>query len=136
MSAQYPGTGGVESFNGSGLESKPMSAEADDVREDLREAEGTVDKLMEDLRQVVRDVEGLLKATAGQAGEKVGEARVRAEEKLRAAKVRLGELEQKARARATDAAGEADRYVRDNPWQAVGISAGLAFLVGVLVARR
>ena len=108
-----------------------MSADESEVRND-----SSVNKLMEDLRQVVRDVEGLLKATAGQAGEKVGEARARAEEKLRAAKVRLGDLEQRARVQAGDAAGEADRYVRDNPWQAVGISAGLAFLVGVLVSRR
>ncbi|RYZ68231.1 MAG: DUF883 domain-containing protein [Proteobacteria bacterium] len=114
-----------------------MSAEQNDVRNDINDTnEASVQKLMQDLRQVVRDVEGLLKATAGQAGEKAGEARLAAEEKLRSAKARLGELEQKARAGATDAAGEADRYVRDNPWQAVGIAAGVAFLVGVLVSRR
>src|SRR5690606_28599468 len=44
------------------------------------------DKLIEDLRQVVRDAEDLLRATAGQAGEKIAEARARAEESLRIAK--------------------------------------------------
>src|SRR5258705_2152695 len=29
-----------------------------------------------------------------------------------------------------------DRYVNKNPWKAVGISAGVAFLAGVVIARR
>jgi len=99
-------------------------------------AEASVDKLMEDLRQVVVDVEELLKATAGQAGERVSEARQRAEQTLRATRKRLGELEGEAVERAREAAGEADRYVRENPWQSIGIAAGVAFLIGVLVSRR
>jgi ElaB/YqjD/DUF883 family membrane-anchored ribosome-binding protein len=98
--------------------------------------EPTVDKLMEDLRRVVEDVEGLLKVTAGQVGEKVGEARSRAEDTLRAARARLSDLEEQARERATELTSEADGYVRDNPWQAVGIAAGVAFLLGILVSRR
>jgi len=99
-------------------------------------AEPSVEKLMEDLRRVVVDVEGLVKATAGQAGERLGEARAKAEETLRAARTRLSELEESAREKAVEAAGEADRLVRDNPWQAVGIAAGVAFLLGILVSRR
>jgi ElaB/YqjD/DUF883 family membrane-anchored ribosome-binding protein len=98
--------------------------------------DATVEQLMEDLRRVVADVEGLLKVTAGQVGEKVGEARLRAEDTVRVARERLAELEESARERAGEAAGEADRYVRDNPWQAVGIAAGVAFLLGVIVTRR
>lgn len=99
-------------------------------------AEPSVEKLMEDLRRVVVDVEGLVKATAGQAGEKLGEARAKAEDTLRAARERLADLEEQAREKAVEAAGEADRLVRDNPWQAVGIAAGVAFLLGILVSRR
>jgi len=99
-------------------------------------AEPSVEKLMEDLRRVVVDVEGLVKATAGQAGEKLGEARAKAEDTLRAARERLSDLEEQARDKAVEAAGEADRLVRDNPWQAVGIAAGVAFLLGILVSRR
>jgi ElaB/YqjD/DUF883 family membrane-anchored ribosome-binding protein len=98
--------------------------------------DASVEKLMDDLRRVVVDVEGLLKVTAGQVGERVGEARARAEETLGAARARLSELEQQARERAGELAGEADDYVRDNPWQAVGIAAGVAFLLGILVSRR
>lgn len=99
-------------------------------------ATADVDKLMEDLRQVVVDVEDLLKATAGQAGERVSEVRQRAEQTLRATRQRLSALEGEAIERARAAAGDADRYVRDNPWQSIGIAAGVAFLLGVLISRR
>jgi len=96
----------------------------------------SVDKLKDDVRQVIADVEELLKATAGQASERVGEARSRAEKTLHGARQRLADLEEDTVTRVRDAAGEADRYVRDNPWQCIGIAAGVAFLVGVLVSRR
>lgn len=97
---------------------------------------GSVDKLTDDLRQVVADVEELLRVTAGQAGEKIGEARVRAERTLSYARTRLSELEGQAVDKAREAAGDADEYVRENPWQAIGITAGVAFLIGLLVSRR
>jgi ElaB/YqjD/DUF883 family membrane-anchored ribosome-binding protein len=33
-------------------------------------------------------------------------------------------------------AGDADQYVRSNPWQAVAVAAGVGLLLGVLVSRR
>jgi ElaB/YqjD/DUF883 family membrane-anchored ribosome-binding protein len=94
------------------------------------------DRLLDDLRQVVEDTEALLRATAGEAGERAQEARSRAEDSLRQARVRLEGLEKEVVTRARDAAHEADRYVRDNPWQSIGIAAGVAFVVGLLVSRR
>ena len=94
------------------------------------------EKLMKDLRTVMADADGLLKATAGQAGEKVAEARARAEESLRAARASLedtgAELAEQARAgvRATE------EYVHENPWTSIGIAAGVGFLIGYLMGRR
>ena len=93
-------------------------------------------QLMEDLRVVVEDAEALLKATAGQAGEKVEHARHRAEESVRHARERLGEFEGEVRARAQEAARTTDRYVHENPWGAIGIAAGVAFMLGLLSGRR
>jgi ElaB/YqjD/DUF883 family membrane-anchored ribosome-binding protein len=98
--------------------------------------EASVDQLLGDLRQMIGDVESLLQATADQAGEKVAEARERAEHTVHAARSRLDELQDDAVSRARKAAGDAERYVREHPWQAVGIAAGLAFVAGVLVSRR
>lgn len=99
-------------------------------------SEVNTDKLMEDLRQVIRDAEELLRATAGMAGEKIAEVRARAEESLRNAKVRMMEMRGDLTARAQSAAGNADEYVRTNPWAAIGIAAVAGLLVGVLLSRR
>jgi ElaB/YqjD/DUF883 family membrane-anchored ribosome-binding protein len=94
----------------------------------------SVDKLLEDLQAVVADAEDLLKATAHQAGEKVQEARAKAQESLSAARERLGDFQDGAVQRAREYAEEGEEYVRNNPWQAVGIAAGVGLLVGVLIS--
>lgn len=96
----------------------------------------TKEKLIEDLKVVAHDVEELLKATAGQAGDKIATARARAEESLRGAQARWAEASDEVTARARAAASAADDYVHENPWQAVGIAAGVAFLLGCLISRR
>ena len=96
----------------------------------------SADQLIDDLTTVIRDAENLLRATAAQTGDKVQEVRARAEESVRQAKVRLEGVQQEALEHARVLAGEADQYVRGNPWQAVGIAAGVAFIIGVLVSCR
>jgi ElaB/YqjD/DUF883 family membrane-anchored ribosome-binding protein len=98
--------------------------------------EVTTDKLMSDLRSVLEDAEALLTATAGQAGERIQEARERAKETVRVARERLSDAQDEVTKRAREAARDADKYVRHHPWQAVGIAAGVAFIIGVLVSRR
>ena len=92
----------------------------------------SAEQLLDDLTAVVRDAEGLLKATASQTGEKVAEVRARAEESVRQAKARLAGFEEQAR----EAAGEADKLVRANPWQAVGVAAAVGLVLGLLISRR
>ena len=93
-------------------------------------------QLIDDLTAVIRDAESLLRATAGQAGERVQEIRERAEETVRQAKERLAGVEEQALERAREVVGEADEYVRGNPWQAVAIAAGIGLVLGVLLSRR
>jgi len=94
------------------------------------------EKLMEDLRLVVADAEELLRATANQAGEGAAVARARIQEDLQVVKGRLVSAEDALIERTRDAAKEADRYVHDNPWQAIGVSACVGAIVGMLIARR
>jgi ElaB/YqjD/DUF883 family membrane-anchored ribosome-binding protein len=93
-------------------------------------------QLIDDLTAVIKDAESLLRVTAAQTGDKVEEIRARAEETVRNAKARLGEVEEQALERAREFAGDADDYVRGNPWQAVGIAAGIGILIGMLMSRR
>ena len=98
--------------------------------------QNSADDLMEDLQSVLEDAEALLSATAGQAGERIQQVRERAEETVRAVRDRLTAAQENLARRAREAIGEADDYVRENPWQAIGITAGVAFLVGLLAGRR
>jgi ElaB/YqjD/DUF883 family membrane-anchored ribosome-binding protein len=99
-------------------------------------SEVTTDQLVADLKTVMEDAEALLKATSTLTGEKVQEVRARAEESLRPAKVRLSEVEEEAMRRAREIADAADEYVHENPWQSVGIAAGIGLVLGLLLARR
>jgi ElaB/YqjD/DUF883 family membrane-anchored ribosome-binding protein len=100
------------------------------------ETEVNTDKLIEDLKVVIRDAEALIKATAAQTGDKIQEVRSRAEESLARAKVRLNEAEAEAMKQAREVADATEEYVRENPWQSIGIAAGVGLLLGVLIARR
>jgi ElaB/YqjD/DUF883 family membrane-anchored ribosome-binding protein len=98
--------------------------------------EVSTNKLMSDLRIVAADAEALLKATAGQAGEKMAEVRARAEESLRSARASLEHAGADVAARARAGAHVADEYVHANPWAAIGIAAGVGFLIGYMIGRR
>jgi ElaB/YqjD/DUF883 family membrane-anchored ribosome-binding protein len=96
----------------------------------------TKDKLVSDLKVVISDAEELLRATAGQASEKVAAARVRIQGSLDTAKDRLGELSDATLDQAKVAARATDTFVRQNPWQAVGIGAAVGVILGMLISRR
>jgi ElaB/YqjD/DUF883 family membrane-anchored ribosome-binding protein len=96
----------------------------------------STEKLMDDLRTVVRDAEALLQATAAQTGDKIDSARARATESLQKARQRLAALEKEAMNEVREVAASADNYVHKNPWQAVGMAAGAGLLMGLLIGRR
>jgi ElaB/YqjD/DUF883 family membrane-anchored ribosome-binding protein len=94
------------------------------------------DKLMEDLRLVVSDAEELLRATASQAGEGAAAARARIQKSLQNVKEQLIDAEDAVIQRTREAAKATDEYVHENPWKAIGISACVGAIVGMLIARR
>jgi ElaB/YqjD/DUF883 family membrane-anchored ribosome-binding protein len=96
----------------------------------------TVDKLMDDLRVVVSDAEELLKATAGQTNDKVAAVRARAQASVDQAKVRMAALGDEVTLRSREAVKVTDEYVHENPWQSIGVAAGFALLLGILIGRK
>jgi ElaB/YqjD/DUF883 family membrane-anchored ribosome-binding protein len=94
------------------------------------------DKLMNDLRTVISDAEEVLKVTADQATAGAAELRVRMQERLHQARVRLHDLQDHAVARAKAAGHAADDYVHDHPWKAIGAAAGFGLIIGLLIGRR
>ena len=96
----------------------------------------STDRLVGDLKNLVADAEELMKATASQAGEKVAEARRKIEQSLIEGKKALADAEKTLRQKSKEAADLADDYVRDNPWSAVGIAAGVGLVLGLLIRGK
>ncbi|MSP95996.1 MAG: DUF883 domain-containing protein [Betaproteobacteria bacterium] len=94
------------------------------------------ERVVTDLKALIGDTEELLKATAGQAGEKIAVARERIQASLAVYKDKLQDAERAVLEKTKEAARATDEYVHDHPWQAVGVAAGIGFLLGLLVSRR
>lgn len=73
---------------------------------------------------------------ANQGGEKLAEVRAKAEESLRVAKARMLDAQEALILKTKAAAKATDVYVHENPWNAVGVAAGLGVLIGFLIGRR
>ncbi|MCR4297998.1 MAG: DUF883 family protein [Gallionella sp.] len=98
--------------------------------------EATKEQLIDDFKVVVTDAEALLKATANQGGEKLAEVRTKAEESLKVAKARMADAQAELLVKTKVAARATDVYVHENPWQAIGVAAGVGVAVGLLIGRR
>ena len=91
-------------------------------------AQEVTETLKANLRQMSRDAEDLLQATAGKAGEALDEARRRLGKSLAAAKDTAGRWQD----RSAETAEAADRVIRQHPYEAIG----LAFVAGLLIGVR
>jgi ElaB/YqjD/DUF883 family membrane-anchored ribosome-binding protein len=91
----------------------------------------TREKLVEDFKVLKDDVLELLKATASVVGDKASEARVKVQESLKVAQDKLSVAQESIKAKGQEAIAVTDEYVRDNPWNAVGIAAGVGFMLGI-----
>ncbi|WP_018227558.1 DUF883 family protein [Methyloversatilis universalis] len=96
----------------------------------------TKEKLVTDLKVVIADAEELLRVTANQAGEKVGELRVRMQENLTSARHKLADAEAALKEKSREVARATDDYVHEHPWKSIGVAAGVGLLVGLLIGRR
>ena len=63
------------------------------MNDTLHDTTASKQKLVQDLQRVITDAEELLRVTANQAGEKVGELRVRMQENLTSARHKLADAE-------------------------------------------
>src|SRR5438270_11812174 len=94
--------------------------------------EESTEKLLQDLKEVVRDGEELLRAGADELGDRGAAAR----EKLAAALEMAKETQRRLQERAVAGAKAADMYIRRNPYQTIGIAFGAGMLIGLLASRR
>ncbi|GFM84228.1 membrane protein [Pseudomonas cichorii] len=91
---------------------------------------------MADFQTLVADTEKLLEHTATLAGDQADELRSQIHESLLRARETLKQTEESLRERGQAAVTATEDYVQNNPWQSVGIAAGVGFILGLLATRR
>lgn len=90
------------------------------------------ERLASDIKLLARDAEELLKATAGEAGEKIKEVRQRLSKALESARATCENIQDQT----AETAKIADQAIRDHPYESIGIALGVGILLGLLVGRR
>ena len=93
-------------------------------------------RLVQDVQTVLADAQELMRLAAGEANQGVKDARERLERSSQAARDQLAQIQSNALKSAREASESADSYVREHPWEAIGIGAGLGLLLGILIARN
>ena len=94
------------------------------------------DKLMQDLRVVMRDAEDLLKSSSQQLGDGAAHWRERSQDRLVQLRRQLSELQHQATDRVVTAGRSTNEFVQRNPWTAVGVASGIGLLAGYLMNNR
>lgn len=94
----------------------------------------------QELQQLTGHVEGLMSKVANDQSPQLQELRSRVTETIDSAKSAIAKADSAALDAIRNAASSADDYVRENPWVAVGVIAGVAaslgFLAGYMVAPQ
>jgi ElaB/YqjD/DUF883 family membrane-anchored ribosome-binding protein len=94
--------------------------------------EASTEKLLHDIKTVIKDGEQLLKAGARELGERGQAARERLAAALEVAKDTQRQLQE----RVLSSAKATNLLIREHPYESLGIAFGIGVLVGILANRR
>jgi ElaB/YqjD/DUF883 family membrane-anchored ribosome-binding protein len=88
-----------------------------------------------EIKNLISDVEDLMARIADLKDADVVRVRGKVQRAVDATKQSLSESADTLRRQAQDVAATADTYVRESPWQAIGIAALVGAVVGILATR-
>jgi ElaB/YqjD/DUF883 family membrane-anchored ribosome-binding protein len=88
-------------------------------------------KLVDDLRTLIGDAEGMLRALGGDMSEQAKATRASLNKQLASARATCAQLQDKA----VQQARVADQSIRTHPYQSLGVALGLGLVVGLLATR-
>jgi ElaB/YqjD/DUF883 family membrane-anchored ribosome-binding protein len=89
-----------------------------------------------EIKNLIADVEDLMARIADLKDADVVRVRSRVLRAVDATKQSLADSAETLRRQAQNVASTADDYVRESPWQAIGIAALVGAVVGILATRR
>lgn len=94
------------------------------------------ENLRAELKSLADTLEEVLNSSGDKSKAELDKLRSKAEDALKDTRARLSEAGDKLAHQTKQIAGQADEYVRDNPWAGVGIGAAVGVVLGVLLTRR
>ena len=89
-----------------------------------------------DVQNVVSEAQELLKTVKDEGANQLDAVKNKVQAQYDVARQKFGEISTQVGDTARMAADTTDEYVHANPWQAIGIAAGVGALVGFVLARR
>ena len=89
-----------------------------------------------EIKNLISDVEDLMARIADLKDADVVRVRGKVQRAVDATKQSIADSADSIRRQAQNAASTADDFVRDSPWQAIGIAALVGAVVGILATRR
>jgi ElaB/YqjD/DUF883 family membrane-anchored ribosome-binding protein len=90
----------------------------------------------QEVRKLIADVEELIRRVADAADPELARLRAKVESTVATTKRAISDGTEQVQRQAKDAFEASDRYVRDQPWEAIGIAAIAGLAIGFLVGRR
>jgi ElaB/YqjD/DUF883 family membrane-anchored ribosome-binding protein len=108
-------------------------ADARAARELSRQARSAV---RQEVRTLIAEVEKLLRCVRAAADPEVVRVRAEVESAVAATKRALVARVDRVRRQASDTVEASDRYVRAQPWQAIGVAAISGVVIGLLLGRQ
>jgi len=98
----------------------------------MNHSSSETNRVLGEFREVLASVEDFIHAAASQSGEKLERARANLERVAHAGREALERAEESGKA----AVEATERSIKEHPWTAVSVSAGVGFLIGLLIGRR
>lgn len=93
------------------------------------------DKLLLDLKAVVKDAQALMKEAMDSSAESVAGVPAYLDDRLSAVKDNLQRVKGAMAAKAKHATAATDQYVRENPWRAIGFATAASVVISLLLVR-
>ncbi len=107
------------------------------LKNDLNDGIGDIKNAASgEIKNLISDVEDLMARIADLKDADVVRVRGKVQRAVDATKQSLSDSADSIRRQAQNVAGTADDYVRESPWQAIGIAALVGAVVGILATRR
>jgi ElaB/YqjD/DUF883 family membrane-anchored ribosome-binding protein len=103
------------------------------ARETARQARVATNQ---EVRKLIADVEELIRRVGDAADPELARLRAKVETTVATTKKAISDGSEQVQRQAKEAFEASDRYVRDQPWEAIGIAALAGLAIGFLAGRR